>query len=134
MHNFRCSLFEGITIIDLIDQDRDTIIGNIIRQRVEKLFYASPQRQLEYFDKALDLQVDDGIWGKWIESKARRDLWVHNAGIVNQIYLDKVGEYKLCDFGEEALIDDRYFSNCVAILKTMIGRINKDIRENYKEK
>lgn len=53
-----------ITIVDLIDKDKETLIRNIIDQRVESLFYASPQKQMEYFDKALDIKVDDDIWGK----------------------------------------------------------------------
>lgn len=121
-----------VTVVDLIDKDRETIIENIINQRVEGLFYAGPQKQLEYFDKALGIKVDDDIWGKWIEIKARRDLWIHNAGIVNQIYIEKTREYKLCEFGSEAIIDEQYFSQCVATLKTMIGRIDRDIRNTYK--
>lgn len=121
-----------VAIVDLIDKDKDTLIKNIIDQRVEGLFYASPQKQIEYFDKALGIKVDDDIWGKWVEIKARRDLWVHNAGIVNQVYIDKVKEYKLCDFGNEAIIDEQYFSDCVAILKTMIGRSDREIRNIYK--
>lgn len=121
-----------VTVVDLIDKDRDILIKNIIDQRVERLFYTSPQKQMEYFDKALGIKVDDDIWGKWIEIKARRDLWIHNAGVVNQIYIDKVREYKLCDFGAEAIIDEQYFGDCVATLKTMIGRIDRDIRNIYK--
>ena len=121
-----------VAIVDLIDKDKDTLIKNVIDQRIEGLFYASPQKQREYFEKALDIKVDDDIWGKWVEIKARRDLWVHNAGIVNQVYIDKVREYKLCDFGNEAVIDEQYFSDCVAILKIMIGRIDRDIRNIYK--
>ena len=45
--------------------------------------------------------------------------------------IDKVREYKLCDFGEGAIIDEQYFSECVAILKTMIGRIDREIRNIY---
>lgn len=59
-------------------------------------------------------------------------MWVHNAGVVNQVYIDKVREYKLCDFGDKAIIDEKYFSDCLATLKTMIGRIDRDIRNNYK--
>lgn len=121
-----------VTVVDLIDKDKDTLISGIINQRIEGLFYASPQKQLEYFDRALGIKVDEDIWGKWIEIKARRDLWIHNAGIVNQIYIAKAGEYKLCDLGSEAIIDEQYFSDCVAILKTMIGRIDRDIRSAYK--
>lgn len=121
-----------VAIVDLIDKDKDTLIKNIIDQRVEGLFYASPQKQMEYFDKALGIKIDDDIWGKWVEIKARRDLWVHNAGIVNQVYIDKVREYKLCNLGNEAIIDQQYFSECVAILKSMIGRIDRNIRNIYK--
>ncbi len=121
-----------VAIVDLIDKDKNTLIKNIIDQRVEGLFYASPQKQMEYFDKALGIKIDDDIWGKWVEIKARRDLWVHNAGIVNQVYIDKVREYKLCNLGNEAIIDQQYFSECVAILKSMIGRIDRNIRNIYK--
>lgn len=122
-----------IAVVDLIDKDRDTLIQDIVSQRLEGLFYAGPQKQREYFDKALSLKVDEDIWGKWVEIKARRDLVVHNAGVVNQVYMDKTKEYALCDLGKEAVIDENYFSNCIATLKTMIGRMDRDIRNIYKE-
>ena len=116
----------------MIDNDKESIIKKLIAQRVEGLFYANPQKQLEYFDKALGLKVDDDIWGKWIEIKARRDLWIHNAGIVNQIYIKKTGNYGLCALDSEAIITEGYFGDCIAILKTMIGRIDHDIKKAYK--
>lgn len=125
------SFLKEIPVIDLIDNDRESLIRKLIDQRVEGLFYASPQKQFEYFDKALDLKVDEDIWGKWIEIKARRDLWIHNAGIVNQIYINKTGDYGLCTFGSEAIITEEYFGNCIAILKTMIGRIDHDVKNLY---
>ncbi|MCI8421872.1 MAG: hypothetical protein HFE34_06230 [Clostridia bacterium] len=121
-----------ISIVDLIDKDKDALIKSIIDQRVEGLFYASPRKQIEYFDKALGIKIDNDIWGKWVEIKARRDLWVHNAGIVNQLYIDKVKEFKLCDLGDEAVIDEQYFSDCVVILKILIGRIDREIKNVYK--
>ena len=88
-------------------------------------------RAREYFDKALGIQVKEDIWGRWFEIKARRDLWIHNGGIVNQIYLDKAKEYVLCDLGKEAIISDDYFKECVVLLKTMVGRIDREIRNTY---
>ena len=121
-----------ISVVDLITKDRSDLISQIIQERVNTLFYASPQKQLEYFDKALGIKVEDDIWGKWIEIKARRDLWVHNAGIANQIYLDKAKDYSLVLLGKEALIDQKYFSDSVATMKTLVGRIDRDIRNAYK--
>ena len=126
------SFIKEIPVIDLIDNDREDIIKELIDQRVEGLFYASPQKQLEYFDKALGLKVDADIWGNWVEIKARRDLWIHNAGIVNQIYINKTGDYGLCALDSEAIITEEYFGNCIAILKTMIGRIDRDVKKVYK--
>ncbi len=74
------------------------------------------------------MKLNKEVWGKWIEIKARRDLWVHNAGIVNQIYMDKSGEYGLCGLGEEAVIGEQYFAGSVVLLKKMIGRIYLDIK------
>ncbi len=58
---------KDVSVIDLIDKDRDEVINGIIQQRVEGLFYASPQKQQEYFDKALGIQVEEDIWGRWFE-------------------------------------------------------------------
>ena len=126
------SFNKDVSVIDLITKDRSDLINQIIQERVNTLFYASPQKQLEYFDKALGIKVEDEIWGKWVEIKARRDLWVHNAGIANQIYLDKTKDYNLVPIGSEALIDQKYFSDSVATMKTLVGRIDRDIRKAYK--
>ena len=82
--------------------------------------------------KTHGIKVEDEIWEKWVEIKARRDLWVHNAGIANQIYLDKTKDYNLVPIGSEALIDQKYFSDSVATMKTLVGRIDRDIRKAYK--
>ena len=124
---------KDVAITDLIDKDMNEIIEDITEQRVASLFYARPEKQLEYFDKALGLKVNEEIWGKWIEIKARRDLWIHNSGIVNQVYLSKTGDYHLYEAGDEAIITEQYFNDCVATLKTMIGRMDRDIRKQYPE-
>lgn len=124
---------KDISIIELINQDKDALITKVIDQRVEALFYASPAKQLEYFDKALGIELEDDIWGRWIEIKARRDLWIHNAGVVNSVYIKKAGKYKLCEINDIAIISESYFKNCIAILKTMLGHIDREIRKTYKE-
>lgn len=126
------SFTQQVSVVDLVDMDKDEILIDIINQRVQSLFYASPAKQLEYFDKALNLQLNDEIWGKWVEIKARRDLWIHNAGVVNQTYITKAGDYKLCELGEEAIIGNDYFCCSISYLKSMIGYIDVGIRNQYK--
>jgi hypothetical protein len=126
-------MVDTVSVIDLVDNDIETIFDNIIDLRLASLFYASPQKQLEYLDKALGIKIDDTIWKKWIEIKARRDLWIHNAGIVNQIYLDKSKDAALCSIGQEATITLQYFQETVALTKRMIGCIDREIRNVFPE-
>lgn len=127
------NLIDKVSVVDLIDNDKETLVENIIRQRLSGLFYASPQKQLEYLKTALDIQPDEDLWGKWIEIKARRDLIVHNNGIVNEIYINKAKTFSLCSLGEEALIDENYFKMVVSTLKSLIGTLHREVRNNYNE-
>ena len=125
------NMVNSISVVELIDNNKEDIIDSVIKQRLENLFYASPQKQLEYLDKALGISVDKDIWGTWIEIKARKDIIVHNNGIVNQIYLDKAKEYAKFSKGQEGLIDIQYFNDTIAFLKRMIGCIDREIRKTY---
>lgn len=125
------NMIDKVSVVDLIDNDKETLIENIIKQRLSGLFYASPQKQLEYLKSALDIEPDEDLWGKWMEIKARRDLIVHNNGIVNQIYLNKASSFSLCSLGDEALIDENYFKMVISSLKSLIGKLDVEIRTKY---
>lgn len=127
------NMVDKISVVDLIDYDKEMLIEEIIKQRLSSLFYASPQKQIEYLKSALGLEIEEEFWGKWIEIKARRDLIVHNDGVVNEIYLNKAKDFALCTIGEEAKIDSNYFAEVVAFLKKLVGILNREIRDNYKE-
>lgn len=125
------NMITNIPVVEFIDNSREDMINNIINQRLESLFYASPKKQLEYLDKGLGVKLEEELWGKWIESKARRDLIVHNGGVVNDVYLKKTDQFALLNFGEEAIIDEDYFRNIIADLKRMIGAIDRLVRTEY---
>lgn len=122
-----------ISIVDFLTVDRVDLIEEIVDQRLSSLFYAKPQKQLEYLDKAVGIKIDDEIWNTWVEIKARRDLWVHNEGVVNQIYIEKTGNKSGYIKDDIATIDNGYFMGCISKLKTMVGCIDREIRKTYKE-
>lgn len=124
-------MVDSVSVIDLVDKSKDELFDQIIDQRLASLFYASPQKQLEYLDKAIGVKVEDSIWKEWIEIKARRDIWIHNAGIVNQIYLDKAKDAAQYTLGQEATITLKYFQETVALTKRMIGCIDHEIRKHF---
>ena len=79
------------------------------------------------------MNSEESIWKKWIEIKARRDLWIHNANIVNQIYLNKVRDSAQYPLGKEATITLQYFQETVALTKRMIGCIEHEVRVKFSE-
>jgi len=51
-----------------------------------------------------------------IEIRARRDIWVHNKGIVNRQYLNMVGKGRSLKEGQVAQIDGEYLTDCLVKL------------------
>jgi len=54
-----------------------------------------------------------------VEIRARRDIWVHNKGMVNRQYLDMVGEHASFEEGQVAEIDAQYIDACLDKLKRL---------------
>ena len=92
-------------------------------------------RDLDYDRKKLVKYFAD-YWGiDWKESgvpldevvefRARRDILVHNKGMVNRQYLNMVGERSSLEEGEVAPIDIKYFANCLYKLTELAVYIHK---------
>lgn len=125
------SMETRIDIIDFIDKSKDEMINKIIEKRINSIFYASPKKQLEYFEKALGIHIDDDTWYKWIEYKARRDIIIHNNSIINEVYFGKVNGYGKYRMGETITFDEEEFKNIIVFFKSIIGKVDKVIREEY---
>lgn len=64
-------------------------------------------------------------WPKFVESKARRDLGVHNGWLINDTYLRKVREAGMESAAEgSAAPSNNYFWECVTLLNKLIGAIS----------
>jgi len=121
----------NIGIIDFLNNDKDVIIENVINQRIESLFYASPKKQLEYLDNALGISLNESAWYIWIEYKARRDVIVHNDGIINDVYMEKVNGHGQFLKGMVVSFDKEEFSRIVSKLKSIVGEIDRLVRREY---
>jgi hypothetical protein len=101
-------------------------------------------RDLDYDRKKLVKYFAD-YWGiDWKESgvpldevvefRARRDILVHNKGMVDRQYLNMVGERSSLEEGEVAPIDIKYFANCIYKLTELAVYIHKIAhRKHYAE-
>ncbi|MCM1308838.1 MAG: hypothetical protein NC223_09605 [Butyrivibrio sp.] len=120
-------VFEGKTDLAtfLNSQDGYCVTDGVVFYNDEKV--ARIFKKHGFYRYLKEVGVD---WTKIISKKLLPDDSIYV--IINNTYINKVREYKLCDFGDEAVIDEQYFNDCVAILKTMIGRVDREIRNTYK--
>ncbi|RZJ49169.1 MAG: hypothetical protein EOO19_06105 [Chryseobacterium sp.] len=100
------------TII-LESQSLDELKNYLFKRVINDLTYKSPE------DFAKDFKDISGVdllkcesYSYYIELKATRDLFMHNDGIINEIYLRKVKDFKRGDDGEKIVCDYDYFLNC----------------------
>ena len=132
VHQHQVSLFENIffDLLRLILQDqplhmsgkrqidyitilkaetKDEIGWQMIERDLNELKYKSVSQWFAYLQNLVsipDVSKDD--LDSIAEAKAARDLLVHNAGIVNQIYMQKAGERARSALGEEIDIKGHY--------------------------
>ena len=60
-----------------------------------------------------------------VEIRARRDIWVHNQGMVDRQYINMVGDSNLIGLGKKAKIDIKYFNDCLKKLTELAVYIHK---------
>lgn len=66
-----------------------------------------------------------------IEIRARRDIWVHNKGVINQQYLNMVGKDASLELGQVAEIDTQYLAQSLRKLTTLAIYIDKVANEKH---
>lgn len=91
--------------------ERGALLDYMVQRELHELSYKSIGDQAEYFKKKfkIDLQ-DSGVSVETLtELRACRNALVHNAGVVNYLYLDAVraSEYRL---GERVKVSEHYWS------------------------
>jgi len=101
----------------------ESVIELVIERQLGSLFYAGPKKQVEYLEKVLTIKADEKIWDKWFEYKATRDIIVHSSGLINKIYIEKVGANARGKVGKQIVVDKNYFEDSLATIKSLVGQI-----------
>lgn len=107
--------------------NKDEVLIKVIQDKVISLFYASPK---EYFNKLkayLEINIDETLFFSFIEMKATRDLIIHNKSRVNQLYVDKCGDYaRTTNIKQMIPCNKKYYEICVSVMKRLIKTIYED--------
>ncbi len=69
-----------------------------------------------------------------VEIRARRDVWVHNSGIVNEQYERLVGDETVFEKGQIAEITNEYFEESLVKLTVLAGFIHKNAYSKHYSK
>jgi len=82
-------------------------------------------------DWKIDLKSSGVPLDKVIEIRARRNIWVHNKGVINQQYIDMVGGDTSHKRERVAKITYKYLAESEATLNKLAVYIHKVAHEKY---
>lgn len=97
----------------------------IIDNTIDKLFRDSHKEQIQWFEKAFEVNTLKKFagWGDFIELTERRNLFVHADGIVSGQYIEECtrNDYKLenINIGRKLKADNEYFEKSFRLLYEM---------------
>ncbi|WP_244832482.1 hypothetical protein [Caballeronia sp. TF1N1] len=113
-------------------ESREDVIRRFVAQRCEGLMFGKPREYLDKAAKVLAIELDDATVKAFIEIKASRDIIIHSSGQINLLYLEKVGDLRRGEVGQELVIDQDYFRHVIVTLKELSGSIQSKTEEVYK--
>jgi hypothetical protein len=115
----------------LQSEERDDVIRRFVALRCEGLMFGKPSDYLDKTAKVLAIELDEDIIKDFIEIKASRDIVIHNSGRINTLYVDKAGDRRRGDTGDELEIDRDYFKHVLITLKRLSGSIQSKTEAVY---
>lgn len=95
-----------IDISEVLDcRNQEDIENLIINKQLGELFIAGPKIQREYIENVLSIKLEGNQWLDWFEYKATRNLLVHKSGLIDSLYLEKVGKQARGNLNEQITIN-----------------------------
>lgn len=95
----------------------------ILDRRIDTILRRSLSKQLEFFTKRLklDLQALTSLLANVVEVMQRRHVLVHNGGIVNRAYLDRVKPQLATELGlklgDPVVVDGKYLQRAIDLIQ-----------------
>lgn len=108
----------------------DEIKFSLVNLVINELSYKSPKDFAEEFNKYVGINLlENPIFHKYIELKATRDIYIHNQGIANDIYLTKAETLSRVKSGQLLHVDIQYYLQsyecCLQLTEFLEEKLNK---------
>ncbi|MDP1727352.1 MAG: hypothetical protein Q8M15_11255 [Bacteroidota bacterium] len=118
--------FEIVLEAKSLEEIKIVLVNSIINE----LSYKSPKDFAEEFSKYVGINLlEKPSFHKYIELKATRDIFIHNQGIANEIYLSKADTLARVKSGQYLHVDIQYFLQsyecCLQITEILDEALNK---------
>lgn len=102
----------------------------LVNSILNELSYKSPRDFADEFHKYAGVNLlEKPAFHKYIELKATRDIYIHNQGIANEIYLTKANSMARVKSGEELPVNIQYFLQsyecCLQVTEILEEALNK---------
>lgn len=102
----------------------------LVNTIINELSYKSPKDFAEEFFKYVGVNLfEKPTFHKYIELKATRDIYVHNQGMANEIYLTKADRLARVKSGQYLTVDIQYFLQsyecCIQITEILEEALNR---------
>lgn len=123
-----------LNLEDLIKYDKDELLRRLINRRLDNVSYFQPVEYLKYVQKVIDQDTKADSFQEFVEIKASRDIYIHANGIANETYLEKVGDKKRANDGEELPINADYFQKSIKAMKQCCKAIADAVDRKYPHK
>ena len=131
LYNPKC-YFEDkkIPVCELLEGNLGDILGKMIEREIESNMFDSLNALDKIKEKnSVDVDRFIPIRKEFEEIYYRRNVFVHNAGYVNDKYLDNVSEkYKSSvSMGQKLICDSYYLDNAISVLYKIIASLHYEI-------
>lgn len=118
--------FELVLEAKSLEEIKTALVNSIINE----LAYKSPKDFAEEFSKYVGVNLlEKPTFHKYIELKATRDIYIHNQGVANEIYLSKADTLARVKSGDFLPVDIQYFLQsyecCLQITEILEEALNK---------
>ncbi|MFH0300296.1 hypothetical protein AAFX91_24305 [Bradyrhizobium sp. 31Argb] len=98
----------------------DDAANFLIEKEIDSILHDDHRDQLVAINKLFNIKIamEDPCVKNFLEICERRNLFTHNAGIVNERYLNKCSQFKIdtstTKVGDELRVDQKYFQHAIA--------------------
>lgn len=129
MRSRRQLTYEAILAFD----DLGDLIASMAAREVNDVAYKGVGEQLRYYSDRFGVMLganDELGDSLLVEIAARRNLLVHNAGVVNRIYLDAVPNAEP-GLGQRLDVDEEYWSRAFEHISKVVNAIDRQLRAKF---